>query len=150
MSRDPSEFELGAAKKGGTQITERLNRCNFNYGGCGQEFQDAMFTKVAGYCHTCADRIARGFGFKPGYSNLAKMQINLPWYREKVPELLKFDYRGQCRILAYAAGSDGVLNITQKESDYAALVAKFIDKKFYTISNREEPLKQIMSQTEYW
>ena len=127
---------------------KKLNWCI----GCSAEYPDEKYTKVAMRCFNCADGISYKFGLKKGYANLAAMETNIPWYIRKVPALENFDYRSQCRILAVAHGSDGVLNITQEEQGMAIKVKETVPPK-YRLSDREEPLqvlKRIEKQTEVW
>lgn len=145
MSRDPSDFEKGSSKKGGTIIEEKKFYCY----GCKNEFLEVNFTKTAMLCLACAESVCQNFGLKYGYANLAKMKTNIPFYLKKVPRLGNFNYRSQCRILAAAAGSDGVLNLSQEESAIIQEIQKFIEK-IYKPSDREEPMQRVMAQTESW
>jgi len=149
MKRELDPFEQNAPA---TQKPEKLIRCNPEHGGCGHGFTKEAYNPYAMLCKTCAHARASTYGFTLESCHYSQMDGIIPYYERKVPGFGSLGRIEQCRILAFASGCHGVLNLTEKERERALKIrAKF--PILYVQSDREEPLKvvkQIEAMTEVW
>ncbi len=144
--KQPDAFEMNSPAN---QKPEKLLRCNFEHGGCGGGFKKEEYNPYAMLCKTCARSKAAIYGFTVEACHYSLMDGIIPYYEKKVPGFGSLGVIEQCRALAFAAGCNGVLNLTEKERERALKIrAKF--PLLYMPSDREEPLKKIMAQTEAW
>lgn len=97
-------------------VPEKTLHCNIPHEGCGADVPENQYNKDAMLCTSCATRLADKYGLAYDCACYAILGINLPWYQQKFPGFGTIGEISQVRILAFAAGCQGVRNLTDREN----------------------------------
>lgn len=126
--------------------TEKRLHCNRPLGGCGRDVPEADYHKAAMLCRDCANIVGARYGIALEYVGWCHMDGLIPSYERKFEGFAVLDHREKVRILALAAGCEGVRNPTDRERAGAVKIREACPELYRKSDRSEGPEGAILAE----